>query len=146
MIHQHHPFAPGLQQVVAGQRANDLLVFVQHGVAAVAAFQHDLPHVVDVVVQMEGNQPLRGAGPCDGRGLIDQAVYAAGVQRRGDDAGLAGVFKPRGVDVGLAEDDASRNQMDEEIISNYFAKMNQMYDLKTAVGVEAYINHMKKEM
>ena len=47
---------------------------------------------------------------------------------------------------GLAEDDASRNQMDEEIISNYFAKMNQMYDLKTAVGVEVYINHMKKEM
>lgn len=47
---------------------------------------------------------------------------------------------------GLAEDDASRNQMDEEIISNYFAKMNQMYDLKTAVGVDAYINHMKKEM
>ena len=46
----------------------------------------------------------------------------------------------------LAEDDASRNQMDEEIISNYFAKMNQMYDLKTAVGVDAYINHMKKEM
>ena len=36
--------------------------------------------------------------------------------------------------------------MDEEIISNYLAKMNQMYDLKTAVGVEAYINHMKKEM
>ena len=33
-----------------------------------------------------------------------------------------------------------------EIISNYFAKMNQMYDLKTAVGVEVYINHMKKEM
>lgn len=23
--------------------------------------------------------------------------------------------------------------------------MNQMYDLKTAVGVEAYINHMKKK-
>lgn len=46
---------------------------------------------------------------------------------------------------GLAEDDASRNQMDEEIISNYFAKMNQMYDLKTAVGVEVYINHMKKK-
>jgi len=36
--------------------------------------------------------------------------------------------------------------MDEEIISNYFAKMNQMYDLKTAVGVEVYINHMKKVM
>ena len=30
--------------------------------------------------------------------------------------------------------------MDEEIISNYFVKMNQMYDLKTAVGVEVYIN------
>ena len=36
---------------------------------------------------------------------------------------------------GLAEDDASRNQMDEEIISNYFAKMNQMYDLNNTRSI-----------
>ncbi len=47
---------------------------------------------------------------------------------------------------GLSEDDASRNQMDEEIISSYFAKINKKYNLKTIVGVEAYINDMKKEM
>ena len=47
---------------------------------------------------------------------------------------------------GLSEDDASRNLMDEEIISHYFAKINEKYDLKTVVGVEAYINDMKKEM
>lgn len=47
---------------------------------------------------------------------------------------------------GLEEDDASRNQMDEEIIVNYFAKMNKKYNLKTAVGVEAYINDKKKEI
>ena len=42
-------------------------------------------------------------------------------------------------------DKSKKNEL-EEIISNYFAKMNQMYDLKTAVGVEVYINHLKKEM
>ena len=47
---------------------------------------------------------------------------------------------------GLSEDDASRNQMDEEIISSYFAKINKKNNLKTIVGVEAYINDMKKEM
>ena len=55
---------------------------------------------------MEGDQPLRGAGPGDGRGLIDQAVYAAGVQRRGDDAGLAGVFQPSRLHISLAKDQA----------------------------------------
>ena len=106
VVHQHHLLAPGLQQVVAGQRAHHLLVLVQNGVAAVAALEHHLADVVDVVVQVEGDQPLGGAGPVDGRGLIDKAVDAAGIQRRGDDAGLARVFQPRRVNVRLAQDEA----------------------------------------
>ena len=47
---------------------------------------------------------------------------------------------------GLSEDDASRNLMDEEIISSYFSKVNEKYNLKKATGIEAYINHMRKEM
>lgn len=47
---------------------------------------------------------------------------------------------------GLEEEDASRNQMDEENIVNYFAEMNKKYNLKTAAGVDAYINDKKKEM
>ena len=47
---------------------------------------------------------------------------------------------------GLSEDDASRNQMDENIIKKYFGKINERYNLKIATGVEAYINDMKKEM
>lgn len=47
---------------------------------------------------------------------------------------------------GLAEDDASRNRMDEMVISEYFTKMDKKYNLKTIAGVEAYINDMKKEM
>jgi uncharacterized phage-associated protein len=47
---------------------------------------------------------------------------------------------------GLAEDDASRNLMDDEVIFNYFHKINNKYNLKTVAGVEAYINNMKKEM
>ena len=92
--------------MVTGQRTHDLLLIVQNGVAAVAAFQHDLPHVVDVVVQVEGDEPLRGAGPPDGGGLIDEPVDAAGVQRRGDNAGAAGIFQPLRLHVGLAQDEA----------------------------------------
>ena len=47
---------------------------------------------------------------------------------------------------GLAEEDASRKRMDEKVISRYFAKINEKYNLKTAVGVEAYINDMKRKM
>ena len=104
VIHQHHLLAPGLQQVIPGQGADDLLLLVQNGVAAVAALQHHFPHVVYVVVQMEGDQTLRGAGAVNGRGLIDEPVDAAGVQRCGDNAGLAGVFQPRGIHIRLAQD------------------------------------------
>lgn len=47
---------------------------------------------------------------------------------------------------GLSKDDASRNLMDEEIISHYFEKINEKYNLKTVVGVEAYINDMRRIM
>ena len=47
---------------------------------------------------------------------------------------------------GLSEDDASRNLMNEEIISRYFAKIDEKYNLKTVVGVETYINDMKREI
>ena len=106
VIHQHHLLAPGLQQVIPGQGAYHLLLLVQNGVAAVAALQHHFPHVVYVVVQMEGDQTLCGTGTVDGRGLIDEPVDAAGVQRCGDNAGLAGVFQPRGIHIRLAQDQA----------------------------------------
>ena len=48
--------------------------------------------------------------------------------------------------IGLAEDDASRNRMDDKIISEYFTKMNKKYDLKRTSGVEAYIKDMKQKM
>lgn len=47
---------------------------------------------------------------------------------------------------GLDEDDASRNQMDEEVIANYFSKVNEKYNLKTSAGIEAYITAMKEKM
>ena len=34
---------------------------------------------------------------------------------------------------------------DLEILS-YFSKVNEKYNLKKATGIEAYINHMRKEM
>ena len=106
VVHQHHTLAPGAQQVVAAQRAHHTLVLVQNGVAAVAGLQHHLPHVIDVVIQVEADNVVGEAGPGDGDGLVNQPVDPGGVQGRGDDAGLAGVLQPLRVDVRLAEDEA----------------------------------------
>ena len=64
VVHQYHLLAPGRQQVIAGQGAHHLLLRVQHGVAAVAALQHHLADIVDIIVHMEGDRgrPWRRGG------------------------------------------------------------------------------------
>ena len=106
VVNQHHLLAPRLQQVIPGQGAHHLLLVIQDGVAAVAALQHHLADIVDVIVQMEGDQALGGAGTVDGRGLIDEPVDAAGVQGCGDDAGPARVLQPGRIDIRLAQNEA----------------------------------------
>lgn len=41
VVDQHDALAPRTQQVIARERADDLFVLVEHGVAAVAALEHD---------------------------------------------------------------------------------------------------------
>mgnify|MGYP006987704411 CR=1 FL=1 len=74
-----HTLAPGAQQVIPGQGTDDLLVLVQHRVAAVAALQHHFPHIVDVVRQMEADDVVSVAGAGDGDGLIDETGHPAGI-------------------------------------------------------------------
>ncbi len=97
MVHQHDALAPRIEQVEARKRADDVLVLVKHGIAAVAAFEQDLLHVVDIVRQMEAD---------DVGGRLADAVYRDGLK---DEAGdLARV--ERGVEmmqVGAAESASS---------------------------------------
>ena len=58
VVNEHDTLAPRTQQVIARERADDLFVLVEHGVAAVAALEHDLTHVVDVIVEVEADQIL----------------------------------------------------------------------------------------
>lgn len=51
VIDQNHALAARLQQVIARERADDMLVFIEDGVAAVAAFQDDLTDVIDKSVR-----------------------------------------------------------------------------------------------
>ena len=104
VIHQHHLLATGAQQMVAGQGAHYFFVLVQHRIAAVAALEHHLSHIVDVIVQVEAHDlpPLAGAG--DGNGLIDQAAHPSGRERRGNDAGPARVALQFRVDIRPAYD------------------------------------------
>lgn len=47
---------------------------------------------------------------------------------------------------GLDDIDASRNIMDDKIITEYFQKMNEKYNLKTSSGIDRYVRDMKKRM
>ena len=107
VVHQHHALAPGTQQVIPGQGAYDFFILVQHRVAAVAALQHHLADVVDIIRQMEAHDLFIVAGPGDGAGLIDQAGYPAGLIGSGDDAGTPGVFQQVRVHLRLAQDQAT---------------------------------------
>jgi uncharacterized phage-associated protein len=46
----------------------------------------------------------------------------------------------------LGDNDASRNRMDNERITDYFIRINEIYNLKTPEGIDCYVNDMKKKM
>ena len=86
MVHQHHPFSPGTEQMVAGQYANDLFGFVQNGVTVFPEFQHLLFYIVHLILQMEANQIPGAADAADGSGLENQAGGPIGIIRGGYNA------------------------------------------------------------
>ena len=88
VVHQHHALAARLDEVIARERAYDLVVFVQDRVAAVAALEHDLLDVVHKIRQVERFQILRPADALDGDGVVDHPRRAHRVKRRCDDARL----------------------------------------------------------
>lgn len=47
---------------------------------------------------------------------------------------------------GIDENDVSRNIMDEGLIYDYFKRMNIIYNLKTADGIDSYVKDMKIKM
>ena len=90
VINQHNALAPRPQQMIAAQRADDLLVLVQHGIGAVAALQHRLAHVVDEVVEVKQHDPRMLGNALHRNRLINHPCRAVSVAGRGDNARLAG--------------------------------------------------------
>ena len=107
VVDQHDALAARADQVIARDRTDDALIFVQNGVAAVAAFEHTLAHIIHIIVQMEAHNVLRVADAADGDGLIDQPHRAVGVKGRGDDAGFRGQAAQLLVQLGLTKDHAA---------------------------------------
>ena len=82
MVNEHHALAQGIEQVEAGECADNVLIRVEHGVAAVAAFQKNFLHVVQIVGEVEADDITRGgAYALYGDGLIDKARDLARVER-----------------------------------------------------------------
>ena len=72
--------------MIARERADNLVVRVQNRVAAVAAAEHDLPHIVHKVCQMEGFKVRRAADAAGLCGMVEHARGLERVKRRCDDA------------------------------------------------------------
>ena len=88
VVDQHHPLAPGAQQMIPGQHAHHLVIAVQNGVAGMAVLQNRLLHIVHPVVQVNTHHTGGAADASDGRGLEDQPCRPVGIVRGSDDAGL----------------------------------------------------------
>ena len=107
VIHQHHLLAPGPQQVVAAESTHHVLVLIQNGVGPEAALQHGVPHVVDIVVQVEADQVLALADAGDGQGMADEPHRPVGVERGGDEAAAALHGQELRQNLRLTDDDAA---------------------------------------
>ena len=90
VVNQNHLLAPGAEQMIPGQNANDLLVAVQNGIAGMTVFQHHIPHGIHPVIQMEADHVLGIADPLHRDGLENQPRRPEGVVGGGDDAGFRG--------------------------------------------------------
>ena len=87
----------------AGEGAHDAIFIVKNGVAAEAALEHGLAHVVHEVVLVEEYQILALADLLHRHGEEHEARHTPGGQGRRDDDGLLRVL-PFGLDLGPAED------------------------------------------
>ena len=71
VVHQDYLLAPGTQQMESGQGSHHVLIFIQNGVSPESAFQHGIAHVIDIIVQMEGNQIVALADALDRQRVAD---------------------------------------------------------------------------
>ena len=111
VVHQNYPLAPGTQQMESGQGSHHVLIFIQNGVSPESAFQHGIAHVIDIIVQMEGNQIVALADALNGQRMADQVDCPVRVIRRGDDAGIGVQLQQLPADLRLTDDDAGDPQL-----------------------------------
>ena len=106
VVHQHGALAPRPQQVEPGESANDMLLLIQDGIAAVSGGEHRFPDIVQIVGDMESDHIAAPADAADGKRLIDKAGHLARAQRSGENDG-PGAPGPLPPEVGPAEDQAA---------------------------------------
>ena len=87
MVHQHHPFSPGTEQMIPGQKAYYLFAFIQNRIAGMTVLQHLLPDLVHPVFQMEGNDTVSTANTTDGGRLEDHPGSTVSIEGGGNNAG-----------------------------------------------------------
>ena len=81
VIHEHDALALQAQQVEARQRSHNVVVLVQNRIAAVAALQHQLAHVIKVIGQVEADDVSGLADVLDRHRLEDEPTNAPRVER-----------------------------------------------------------------
>ena len=107
VVDEDDTLAPRLDEMIPRERADDLVVFVEDRVAAVAAFEYDLAHVVEIIGQVEGLKILPPADAGNLDGVVDHPGGLVGVERRGDDAGVCLLLAQIFGQLRLADDQAA---------------------------------------
>ena len=82
VVNENNALALRAQQVIAAQTADDLIVFIENGIAFAAALQNLFAHVIYEIVQMEDLQRFRAANSADGDCVINQPRSTERIERR----------------------------------------------------------------
>ncbi len=115
VIHEDDLFPAGTDQVITGQGADHFVLVIQDGIGAETALKNRIPHVVQVIRQVEELQAGGAGDPADWDGLEDQPGSPVGVEGTGHHAGGSGTAAVLLAEGSGAEDQTGGSALDRPV-------------------------------
>ena len=103
MIHQHHAFSSGAQQMISCQDTNDFFIFIQNGITGFSVLQNLLFDMIQSIIEMETYQILGAADSSDRCRLKNQSGSSVSIAGCRNDAGLRIDFQHVWIQFGAAK-------------------------------------------
>ena len=106
VVNKNHTLSARLDQMITGKCADHTLIFVQNRIAAIAALQHALTDIVNIVIQVEALDGIGATDAADGHGLIDHAHRTIRIEGCGNNASIGLDLAQLFAQLCLTDDDA----------------------------------------